>query len=112
MPLKLLSVHYSSFPYSLQTKTSRPQMGREEDSRGTTQVDRIRHLRLAVRFVLTNISLSCNVEITVQTTRKNHSPERLKRELQLPSVECNFQRLCCTSLTASISLLSSIGASI
>jgi hypothetical protein len=42
-------------------------------------------------FVLTNISLSYNVEITVQTTGV-HSPERLKRELQLGSVEHNFQR--------------------
>ena len=45
-------------------------MGREGNSRGTTQVARIRRLRLACRSALTNISLSCNVEITVQTTRK------------------------------------------
>ena len=42
-----------------------------------------------MRFALTNISLSANVENTVQTTRI-HSPERLKRELQLISVECNL----------------------
>ena len=31
-----------------QTKTSRPQMGREEDSRGTTQVNCFRRLWLAI----------------------------------------------------------------
>jgi len=47
-----------------QTKTSRPQMGREEDSRGTTQVPR----QKAGRFVLTNISLPSNAGIAVWTT--------------------------------------------
>jgi len=76
----------------LQTKTSRPQMGREGDSRGTTQV----HHNKVMRFVLTNISLSYNVEITVRTTIGHNnivsllSHERLERELQLLSVECNF----------------------
>ena len=42
-----------------------------------------------MRFALTNISLSANVENTVQTTRI-HSPERLKRDLQLIFVGCNF----------------------
>ena len=59
-------------------------------------------------FVLTNISLSGNVEITVRATewdgmplqlrsgqafRPTCSHERLKRELQLTSIECNFQHL-------------------
>jgi hypothetical protein len=39
-------------------------MGREGDSRGTTQISR----GLAGHFVPTNISLSYNVEITVHTT--------------------------------------------
>ncbi len=38
----------------------------------------------------TNIGLSYNVEITAQTTR-NHSLERLKRELRLVSVERKSQ---------------------
>jgi len=40
-------------------------MGREEDSRGATQVHRIRRLRLTMRFALTNISLPSNVRMTV-----------------------------------------------
>jgi hypothetical protein len=70
----------------------------------------------AALFALTNISLSYNVEITVQTNCRAQfivplrSPERLKRELQLISVECNFQRFHCTSLAASASLLSSVTA--
>jgi len=46
-------------------------MGREEDSRGTTQVSRIDHFWSAGRFALTNISLSYNVEMTVQTTKRD-----------------------------------------
>ncbi len=38
------------------------------------------------------------------------SLKRLERELQLISVEYNFQRFCCTSLAASASLLSSVTA--
>jgi hypothetical protein len=76
----------------LQTKTSRPQMGREGESRGTTQVS---HQKVG-RFALTNISLSYNVEITVRTTIGHNnvvsllSHERLERELRLVSDECNF----------------------
>lgn len=40
-------------------------MGREGDSRGTTQISRTRRLRLAGRFALTNISLPCNAGIAV-----------------------------------------------
>jgi hypothetical protein len=63
-------------------------MGREGDSRGTTQVSH----QTVRRFAPTNISLSYNVEITVHTTNvtpDTSSHERLKRELQLISVECN-----------------------
>ena len=51
----------------LQTKTSRPHMGRE-GSRGTTQVDRPEQGRRTIHSVLTDISLSDNVENTVCTT--------------------------------------------
>jgi len=70
-------------------------------------------------FVLTNISLSGNVEITVWTTfALAHcvgpciSLKRLKRELQLISVEYSFQHGYggYTSLAASVSLLSSVTA--
>ena len=40
----------------------------------------------------------------------NHSPERLKRELQLGYVERNFQQIRYASLAASASLLSSVTA--
>ena len=66
-------------------------MGREGDSRGTTQVSR----QAAGRFVLTNISLPNNAGIAVRTICRARyylalrSHERLKRELQLISVECN-----------------------
>jgi hypothetical protein len=73
---------------------------------------------LVTLFVPTNISLSSNVEITVQTTKRGtwnltrSSPSQLERELQLISVECNFQHACggYTSLAASASLLSSVTA--
>ena len=64
-------------------------MGREEDSRGTTQVSRTRRLRLAGRSVLTIISLPCNAGIAVRTTYYI-SHERLERELRLVLDECNF----------------------
>jgi hypothetical protein len=94
------------------TKTSRPQWDGRKDSRGTTQISR----RFGRTLELTNISLSYNVEITFQTICGAGwhpalcSPEQLERELQLISVECNFQRFCCTSLAASASLLSSVTA--
>ena len=50
-----------------------------------------------MHFVPTNISLSYNVEITVHTTNvtpDTSSHERLKRELQLISVEWDFQQSC------------------
>jgi len=40
-------------------------MGREEDSRGTTQIGR----RKAAHFALTIISLPCNAGMAAQTTR-------------------------------------------
>ena len=40
-------------------------MGREGDSRGTTQINRIRRLRLTIHFAPTNISLACNAGIAV-----------------------------------------------
>ena len=55
----------------LQTKTSRPQWDGRKDSRGTTQVSRTRRLRLAGRFVLTNISLPRNAGIAVWTTKRD-----------------------------------------
>ena len=90
-------------------------MGREGNSRGTTQVSRTRRLRLAGRFVPTNISLPCNAGIAVRTTWAQYiapllSHERLERELQLVSGECNFQQLRCISLAVSASLLSSVFA--
>ena len=66
-------------------------MGREEDSRGTTQIS-----RKAGHFVPTNIGFPHNAGIAVQTTNVTlkywftSSPSRLERELQLGSVECNF----------------------
>jgi|GEM_PF-3068306 len=66
-------------------------MGREEDSRGTTQI-----ARSACHFVPTNIGFPDNAGIAVRTTQWDklklilHSRERLERELQLGSVECNF----------------------
>jgi hypothetical protein len=68
---------------------------------------------MAGLFVLTNISLSYNVETTIRTTNvtpDTSSHEQLERELQLFSVECNFQLIDCTSLAASASLLSSVTA--
>jgi hypothetical protein len=61
----------------------------------------------AIHFAPTDIGLPHNAGIAVQTTRF-HSLARLKRELQLGSDECNFQRNRCTSLAASASLLSSV----
>ena len=76
-------------------------------SRGTTQISHPRRLRLVTLFVLTNISLPCNVGNTAQTTR-SHSLARLERELQLDSVEHGFQPMPRASLTTSASLLSSV----
>ena len=80
-------------------------MGREGDSRGTTQISR----QKVGHFVPTDISLPYNAGIAVRTTI-NYSHERLERELQLVSFECNFQQLRCISLAASASLLSSVNA--
>ena len=72
-------------------------MGREGDSRGTTQIPRTNRIRLAEHFVLTNISLPYNAGIAVWTScsARYHlaprSPSQLKRELPLVSVEHRFQ---------------------
>src|SRR5512144_2649458 len=69
-----------------------------------------------MHFVLTNISLPCNAGIAVQTSCNTsrqlipRSPSRLERELQLISVECSFQQVCCPSLATSAGLLSSVTA--
>jgi hypothetical protein len=85
--------------------------------RGTTQIHHPERSRWTMHFALTNISLPCNAGIAVRTTewsgmasRPPGSHERLERELQLISVECNFQLAYCTSLAASASLLSSVTA--
>jgi hypothetical protein len=57
--------------WSKKTKTSRPQWDERGISRGTTHIHRPEHGRRAMRFALTIISFSYNVENTVQTTGKS-----------------------------------------
>ncbi len=77
---------------SSQTKTSRPPMGREGDSRGTTHV---RHHKMT-RFAPTDIGLPCNAGTAAHASGGSRSylvlrsPEQLERELRLVSVECNL----------------------
>lgn len=91
-------------------------MGREGDSRGTTQIPCLPSHSgrgFAGHFVPTNIGLSYNVEMTVRTTNVTpgtFSHEQLERELRLVSVECGSQQICHISLAASTSLLSSVTA--
>ena len=56
--------------YKITNKNSRPQNGTGVAfaSRGTTQISRV---TIAGLFVLTIISLSCNVENTAQTTKRD-----------------------------------------
>ena len=61
------------------------------NSRGTTQINHIRRLRLVIHFVPTIIGLPCNAGIAVQTTAI--SLGRLGRELQLVSAGCKFQQI-------------------
>jgi len=62
-----------------------------------------------ILFAPTVIGFPDNAGIAVQTT-SNHSPARLKRELQLGYFGCSFQHVRCISLAASASLLSSVTA--
>ncbi len=95
------------------TKTSRPQWDGRKNSRGTTQIHHPERSRRTVHLVLTNISLSYNVEITFRTTNvtpDTFSREQLKRELRLVSVERGFQPMPCASLATFASVLSSVNA--
>jgi len=79
-------------------------MGREGDSRGTTQVPR----QKAGHFVLTNISLPCNAGIAVRTTL--HFTQTAREGTSTDFGRVQFHRLLCTSLAASANLLSSVTA--
>ena len=88
-------------------------MGREEDSRGTTQIAHfVRHL------APTNIGFPDNAGIAVRTTKHdtwNLTPDTLFTRTAREGTSTGFGRvqfhqLLCTSLAASISLLSSVTA--
>ena len=90
-------------------------MGREGSSRGTTQISRAHRLRFAGHFVLTNISLSNNVEKTARTICGANG---ILRYVHTNGSRGNFDwfrtnatfstRSGCISLAASTSLLSSV----
>ena len=88
-------------------------MGREEDSRGTTQISRACLSRPAGHFAPPNIGLPCNAGTAVRTTKRDlprSSPLQLERELRLVSVERGSQPVPRASLTTFASLLSSVNA--
>ncbi len=68
------------------------------------------HRRRIIRFALTNISISCNVEMTVRTTNMNVFTRTAQEGTSTASTEHRFQRCSCTSLSAYASLLSSFMA--
>ena len=84
-------------------------MGREEDSRGTTQIHYPSIAFWTTHFAPTIIGCPVNAGIAVQTTRDSFT--RTAREgTSTDFRRVQFHRLLCTSLAASFSLLSSVTA--